>query len=135
MKVSTLLACAALALAGAAHAADDHEHGHEHKALHGGIVVEASDVDFELVAKPELITLYVRDHGKPASTQGASGKITLLSGSEKTEAVLSPAGDNKLEAKPAPGSTGSFKLASGSKAMASVTLAGKKPVNVRFVIK
>ena len=53
MKASTLLACAALALSGAAHAADDHDHGHEHTPLHGGVVVEASDVDFELVAKPE----------------------------------------------------------------------------------
>jgi hypothetical protein len=135
MKASTLLACAALALSGAAHAADDHDHGHEHTPLHGGVVVEASDVDFELVAKPEALTLYVRDHGKPASTQGASGKITLLAGSDKTEAVLSPAGDNKLEAKPAAGSAGSFKLGSGAKAVASVTLAGKKPVSVRFVIK
>ena len=133
MKTSTLLACATLALSHAALAADDHAHGHEHKALHGGIVVEASDVDFELVAKPESITLYVRDHGKPASTQGASGRITLLSGSDKAEAVLAPAGDNRLDAKPATGS--SFKVASGSKAVATVTLAAKKPVSVRFAIK
>lgn len=110
-------------------AADDHKHGHEHKPLHGGVVVEANDIDFELVAKSDSLTLFVRDHGKPASTQGATAKLTLLNGTEKTETALAPAGDNKLEAK------GTFKVGSGTKAVATVTLAGKKPVNVRFAIK
>lgn len=132
MKIVTWLACAALALSGAAFAAADHDHGHEHQPLHGGVVVEASDIDFELVASAELVTLYVRDHGKPASTAGASGRITLLHGRDKAEAALSPAGDNRLEARPG---AGGFKLGSGAKALASVALAGKKPVNVRFVLK
>jgi hypothetical protein len=71
----------------------------------------------------------VRDHGKPASTQGASGKITVLAGTEKTEATLAPAGDNKLEAK------GSFKVAAGTKFVATVGLKGKQPVNMRFALK
>lgn len=129
MKLATLLSTLALALSGSAFAAGDHKHGHEHKPMHGGVVVEASDVDFELVAKADVITLYVRDHGKAASTQGAMARVTLLSGTEKTEATLAPAGDNKLEAR------GSFKVGSGTKAVALVTLAGKKPINVRFAIK
>ncbi len=130
MKTRQLFACVALTLAGSAFAAGDaHNHTHEHKPLHGGIVVEASDIDFELVARADVITLYVRDHGKPAATQGATGKLTLLSGADKAEAVLAPAGDNKLEAK------GSFKVAPGTKLVATVTLAGKKAVNVRFAIK
>jgi hypothetical protein len=104
-------------------------HSHDHKPQHGGVVVEAGDVDFELVAQAELITIYVRDHGKTTTTAGAAGKLTLLNGSEKTEATLLPAGANKLEAK------GRFKVASGTKAVALVTLAGRKPTNVRFVIK
>jgi hypothetical protein len=32
------------------------------------VVVEANDMDFELVAKPGLITLHVRDHGKALKT-------------------------------------------------------------------
>jgi hypothetical protein len=109
-----------------ASAADKHNHAHEHKPLHGGIVVEVNDVDFELVPKADLLALYVRDHGKPASTKGATGKITLLSGAEKAEATLSPAGEDRMEAK------GAFKVGPGTKYVATVTLQGKKPVNVRF---
>lgn len=121
----TATALAAL-LAGAAVAAGNH---HDHKPLHGGIVAETPQADFELVAKPETLTLYVRDHGQPAATQGATGKVTLLNGTEKTEAALVPAGDNKLEAR------GSFKVASGTKVVAAITLAGKKAVTVRFAVK
>ena len=123
-----LLASVLLATGTGAFAAGNHDHGHEHKPLHGGVVVEASDMDFELVAKADQISLHVRDHGKPANVQGASAKLTLLNGSEKSEVQLAPAGD-KLEAK------GSFKVGAGTKAVATVTLAGKKPVNVRFALK
>jgi hypothetical protein len=43
--------------------------------------------------------------------------------------TLSPAGDAHLQAK------GSFAIKSGTKVVALVTLAGKKPINVRFAIK
>lgn len=128
-RTPRLIAALALALSANGFAADSHNHAHEHKPLHGGIVVEASDIDFELVAKADVVTVYVRDHGKPAATQGATGKVTLLTGAEKSEAALAPAGDNKLEAK------GSFKVGSGTKVVATVTLAGKLAVNVRFAIK
>ena len=66
MKLHSLIAAAAVAisfaLAGAAHAADKHDHAHEHKPLHGGVVVEVKDVDYELVAKPTTIQIHVRDH-------------------------------------------------------------------------
>jgi hypothetical protein len=131
MKPSSLLAFLVLAVSINVNvlAADKHDHGHEHKPLHGGVVVEASDMDFELVATAEAITLHVRDHGKPASVKGATGKVTVLSGTEKVEAMLAPAGDDKLQAK------GSFKVGAGTKVVATVNLAGKKPVNVRFAIK
>jgi hypothetical protein len=124
MKTRNFFATALLGLATIAFAAGEHKH--ETKPLHGGVVVEASDMDFELVAKADMVTLYVRDHGKSANTQGAAAKLTLLSGTEKSEVALAPAGDNKLEAK------GSFKVGTGTKAVATVTLQGKKPVNVRF---
>lgn len=128
MKLNRIWATAALlACLGTAMAAQEHGHGHE--PMHGGVVVETSDMDFELVAKADVVTLYVRDHGKPANTQGASGKLTLLNGSDKAEATLSPAGDNKLQAQ------GSFKVGAGTKAVATVTLPGKKAVNVRFALK
>jgi hypothetical protein len=128
MKAITLFTALALALAAAGSLAQPHKDNHDHKPLHDGVVVEASDMDFELVAKPDSIALYVRDHGKPADIKGASGKLTLLVGSTKTEATLAPAGD-RLEAK------GNFGVAAGTKVVATVQLAGRKPANVRFALK
>ena len=120
------LALAALATT-AAHAAGDHGEGHDHKPQHGGIVVEANDMDYELVAKPTVIQLYLRDHGKPADVSKASAKVTLLTGTEKQEVELKPAGDT-LEA------SGSFKVGPGTKAVAVVIVSGK-PATARFTVK
>ena len=128
MKTQALLAAIALTLASSAFAAGDkHDHAHEHKPLHGGVVVEVKDMDYELVAKPTVIQLHLRDHGKPTDVSKASAKITLLTGSEKQEIELKPAG-NKLEA------TGSFKVGPGTKAVAVVTIAGKA-ATARFSLK
>ena len=129
MQITHLFAALVLVGLGAAHAAGNHDHGHQHKPLHGGVVVESKDMDFELVAKSDVITLHLRDHGKPANTQGMSAKLTLLNGTEKSEVMLAPAGSSTLEAK------GSFKVAPGTKAVAFVTMPGKKVANVRFAIK
>ena len=128
MKLYALITVVALAAAGLAQAAGDkHDHAHEHKPLHGGVVVEVKDMDYELVARPATIQLYLRDHGKAANVSEASAKITLLTGTEKQEVDLRPAGD-KLEA------TGSFKVGPGTKAVAVVTVNGK-PATARFTLK
>lgn len=127
MITKQLLAALALALCVPAFAAGNH--AHEHQPLHGGIVTEVADIDYELVALPDTLTLHLRDHGKPLALDGASAKLTLLNGSEKTEATLSPVGDGKLQAK------GSFKVAPGTKVVALVTVPGKKAANVRFAVK
>jgi len=119
--VATLVAAlAALSF----HAAQAHG---DAKPQHGGVVQTASDLVFELVTLPDGAAIYIEDHGKPMSAAGASGKLTVLNGADKSEAELKPAGD-KLEAK-------GIKLASGSKVVASVTTADKKTVNVRFSVK
>jgi len=130
MKITTrFFATLALAIgvSGTAFAGGDHVH--DHKPLHGGVVVDTHDMDYELVAKPDTLTLHLRDHGKPAKTEGVSAKLTLLNGTEKSEALLAPAGEGKLEAK------GTFKVAAGTKVVALVTLPGKKVANVRFAVK
>jgi hypothetical protein len=128
MKTQTLLAAFALTVASSAFAAGEkHDHAHAHKPMHGGVVVEVKDMDYELVAKATVIQLYLRDHGKPADVSKASAKLTLLTGTEKQEVELKPVGD-KLEA------TGSFKVGPGSKAVAVVTVAGK-PATARFTVK
>jgi hypothetical protein len=124
MKTQALIASIAFALAGSAFAAGDK---HDHKPLHGGVVVEVKDMDYELVAKPTMIQLHLRDHGKAADLSKATAKLTLLTGTEKQEVELKPAGD-KLEA------TGSFKVGPGTKAVAIVTVAGK-PSTARFTLK
>lgn len=103
--------------------------GHDLTPKHGGVAAEAGGVVYELVATPAALTLHLDDHGRKIDTAGATAKVTLLAGAEKTEATLAPAGDNKLEAK------GTYQLASGTKAVAVVTLAGKAPATARFAIK
>lgn len=126
MKHQHLIAAALLALTANAFAAD--EHGHEHKPLHGGVVAEAAHLELELVARTDVIALHVRDHGKPVVLRGASAKLTLLSGAEKSELQLAQVGE-RLEAR------GTFKIAPGSKAVATLTLPGKKPIQVRFALR
>lgn len=103
-------------------------HGDD-KPKYGGVVAEVKDVNYELVAKADTVALYIDDHGNKADTNGATAKLTLLTDGQKTEVILMPAGDGKLEAK------GSFSGKAGTKAIAVVTLAGKPPASVRFEIK
>lgn len=97
------------------------------KPKRGGVVQSANHLDFELVAQADGASIYIDDHGKPVSVAGASGKLTVLSGADKTEAELQPVGD-RLEAK-------GVKLIPGSKVVASVTTPGKKTMSVRFTVK
>ena len=66
---------------------------------HGGVVAIVKDIDYELVTKPDTVTIYVEDHGKSVDTKAGTAKVTMLTGSQKSGADLKPAGDNKLEAK------------------------------------
>ena len=122
-----LIAAITLSLSGHVFAAAGHDHGHEHQSLHGGVVTEVKDMDYELVTKPEVIQLHLRDHGKPVDVANASAKLTILLGTEKQEIELKPAGQ-WLEAK------GNFKV-DGGKAVALVSFKGKSPVSVRFMLK
>ncbi|MGV3627989.1 MAG: hypothetical protein ACO1PN_09925 [Betaproteobacteria bacterium] len=97
------------------------------KPKHGGIVQASSDLSFELVANSDGAIIYVEDHGKPVNPAGMSGKLTVLKGTEKSEADLVPVGDRLL----ARGIT----LQSGAKVVAALTTAGKKAITVRFAIK
>jgi hypothetical protein len=127
MKLISTTFALMLMASGVVFAADKHDHGHEDKPLHGGLVTEIKDMDYELVAKPDVLQLYVRDHGKPVDVSKATAKITLLSGSDKQEVELKPSAD-RLEAK------GSFKVTPGTKVVAQVNFASKA-VTARFVLK
>ena len=120
---SSVVAMASLGLGAGAFAA-----GAGHEATHGGIRVESKVMDMEIVAKTDVIQLYVSDHGKPLKIDGAKAKVTLLNGAEKSEIDLQPAGD-KFEAK------GAFKVSKGTKGVVLVTLAGKPGTTARFTMR
>lgn len=102
---------------------------HGDKPKHGGVVQSASDLSFELVNRDAKAMIYVEDHGNPISTAGASGKLSVLNGGKKSELALEPSGSNAMSTKE------DAKLVKGSKAIASITFADKKLVNVRFSVK
>lgn len=91
----------------------------------GGVTAMANDLGFELVPGAEGVTLYVDDHGKPMATTGLTGKLVVLHGAEKSEADLSPAGENRLLAK-------GLKFDKGAKGVATLKLPGRNPMTVRF---
>lgn len=122
MKRHLLVILVATAFVSPLHAAD------EHASKHGGVVVETKAGDMELVAKPDLIVIHVSDHGKPMKLTSGTGKVTVFSGADKSEAPLVLVGE-KLEAK------GSFKVAPGSRVLAEVSLNGKPAVAARFTLK
>ena len=112
----------------AAHAADGHKHG-EAKPKHGGVLKEVDDIQYELVAKPDRITLYVEDHGKKLDSKAFTAKVTLRAGSDRSEVSLASAGENKLEA------SGTFKIAPGTVAIVQVKRGDKPEQTVRFTLK
>ena len=103
-----------------------HAHGSA-KPKHGGVVAMANDLTFELVGTATGAVIYIEDHGKPMAPTGITGRLTVLSGAEKTEADLAVAGD-RLEAK-------GVKLGPGTKVVAALTNQAKKPITVRFSLK
>ncbi len=97
------------------------------KPRHGGIMQVVNDVSYELVIKDSGVDIHVSDHGKPMSTAGMTGKLTVMVGTQRSDVDLVAAGD-KLEVK-------GLKLAKGAKLVAALTLPNKKAVTVRFAIK
>ena len=72
MVIATLLiSFIGLAYAGA---------GHDLKPMHGGVIVEAKDIDIELVTKPDSLSLYLTDHAKPSDYPDQSKNLWNLLG-------------------------------------------------------
>ena len=101
-------------------------HG-ETKPRHGGVVAESNDLGFELVATPTGAVIYITDHNTPMAPTGMTGKLTVLKGTERSEAPLTVAGD-KLAAQ-------GVKLAPGARVVAALTTPAKKAITVRFTVK
>lgn len=124
MKLLTFVTAIALLGGNATYAAGPHSHSD--KPLHGGVVAEAKDLDFELVAHKDYVRLHVRDHGNKLDVRDATATLTLLNGTDKQEVTLLPQGEWL-------GAAGTYKIAKGTKAVAVFKRAGKTVV-VRFVL-
>jgi len=120
MKSMMVIATLLISFISPAHAGS----GHELKPMHGGVIVEAKDIDVELVAKADSLSLYLTDHGKPIPLDGGTAKLTILIGSEKKEYELLPNGE-KFELK------GSFATSKGAKAIAVIKIK-TKVITARF---
>lgn len=103
--------------------------GHDHGPKHGGIVRDAGTLTFELVAKSDVLTLHVTDHGKPVATAGGKAQVTLHSSAGKIDSVLEPVGENRMAAK------GSFKVGVGVRAVLTVELPGSPAAKANFNLK
>jgi hypothetical protein len=69
----------------------------------------------------------VTNHGAPVATAGASGKLTILAGSNKQEVELKPEADNRM--------TGQGAITPQAKLLVMIQLPGKKPLQARAVAK
>ncbi|WP_454736099.1 hypothetical protein [Cupriavidus necator] len=125
-QISAMLFAGSLALSGLSGLAMAHG---AKPAQYGGIVQTASDLQFELVNKDGAVSIYVDDHDKKLPVAGASGKLTVLTGAQKTETALNPATDNALVA------SDKLQLKAGSKLVATIKFADGKTVTARFVAK
>ncbi|MEH0168530.1 hypothetical protein [Roseateles microcysteis] len=126
MKMKQLIQIAALTI-GALTLNQAMAHG-AGKPLHGGIVQVANDVNFEFVVESDGATIYLVDHDQPMSSAGISGKLTVLSGSKKTEVDVKAANDNKLRAL-------GVSIPAGSKVVAVLNNVEGRTVTVRFNLK
>ena len=130
MKFSIFSLCAAAGLAAALNVTPALAGaGHDHGPKYGGVVREVKNISYELVARPDNLTLYVSDHGKPVSTQGATAQAVIYAGNDKTTVKLEPAGENRMSAK------GTFKVGVGVRVAVTATLAGKPAGKVTFKLR
>lgn len=127
MMSQTVVAAASLVLSTAAFASCA-DAGHSKAPLEGGIVAETKDADYELVAKPDALYLYVREHVRRSDTFGIEAWVTLSPGKSGQVVDMRP-GPSRFEA------TGDFRVGRGTRVVAVVTRLGKPATTVRFVLK
>ena len=100
------------------------EHG---QPQYGGVVAEAGEMQFEVVGKDGLLTVYLSNHGNPVPAAGATGKLVAMAGTTKSEFELKAAGDSRLQ--------GAGSIPAGAKLLISVQWVGKKPMQARAVMR
>lgn len=96
-------------------------------APHGGQLRMAGMQHYELVVKPNEVTVYLTDHaGTKLDSKGVTGTATVLSGKDKASVKLLPTEDNVLKG------TSKFGLAPDMKVVVSIALPGQDAQQARF---
>ena len=104
---------------------DEHKLEHKLEPKHGGVVVEANHIEYELVVRSENVQLHANDHGKVIDLSKAKAKVVFLVADQKMERTL--AGQGVLLS-----GEGVDLKGSGYTAVATVEFANKKKATVRF---
>jgi len=88
------------------------QHAHGSKGPNGGILEDVAGVHAELVTSGNTITINILDESnKPLSTQGYTGSVLVVAGSDRETVKLEPAGTAlKGEAKKAPAANAQITL-------------------------
>ncbi len=121
-----LLVCPALLIVNSAGAHTNDELAGK-RGPNGGQLRATASWHLELVMKGDELMVFVNTHeDKPVSTRGASGRVSLLLGTERADVLLEPFGQNGLRG------SGKFPPDPKVRAVVSVTLAGGKPQQERF---
>ena len=93
---------------------------------HGGHEVEAGGFHVELVVKDRSLTLYVRDKAdKPIDAKSVRASANVLSGKEKANLELSPAGEALKGDAP-------FSIAKDAKVVVTFSVGSGKKEQARF---
>ena len=120
MKLKTLLAAAALALAVPAYA-------HAPKPQHGGRIVLAGNFHVEMVVKDGAVDVHLLDHNdKPVAVSGYKGLAIFAVGGKSQRIVLEPVGDKQLSGK------AEAALPAQPKGVVQITPPGGKAVSAKF---
>ena len=102
-------------------------HADHGKPQFGGVIAEAGNVEFEIVARDGRIVVHASAHGAPVAMAGATGKLTVLAGGAKSEIDLQPAGDNRL--------AGDGALPAKAKLLLTVQMPGGKTAQARAIAR
>jgi hypothetical protein len=66
---------------------------------HGGVVQMVGETVIELVVVDGGADIYLREEDEPLASAGMTGKLTVTRDGVKSQAALSAAGENKLQAR------------------------------------
>lgn len=101
-------------------------HGN-HSPKHGGIVKTMGETAIELVILADGAEVFLTEEVDPISSEGLKGKIIVVKDGARSEALLTPAGGNRLAAK-------GLKIAKGSRVSVQITMTDGLKVGANYAV-